>query len=59
MWRLKKCPKCRGDVYLDKDFFGWYEECLQCGFHREFAVQQEPELEREPVMVPVSRNARK
>jgi hypothetical protein len=27
-----KCPKCGGSVYLDSDYFGWYEECLQCGF---------------------------
>jgi ribosomal protein L37AE/L43A len=31
MWRFKGCPKCRGDVYLDKDSNGWFEECLQCG----------------------------
>ena len=31
MWRFKGCPKCRGDVYLDKDGNGWFEECLQCG----------------------------
>jgi Zn ribbon nucleic-acid-binding protein len=29
-----KCPKCGGNVYLDSDHFGWYEECLQCGFTR-------------------------
>jgi hypothetical protein len=31
MWRLKGCAKCRGDVYLDRDRNGWFEECLQCG----------------------------
>lgn len=29
-----KCPKCGGSVYLDSDHFGWYEECLQCGYTR-------------------------
>jgi predicted nucleic-acid-binding Zn-ribbon protein len=29
-----KCPKCGGNVYLDNDYFGWYEECLQCGYTR-------------------------
>lgn len=29
-----RCPKCGGNVYLDNDYFGWYEECLQCGFTR-------------------------
>ena len=32
MWRLKGCPKCRGDLYVDKDHDGWFEECLQCGY---------------------------
>ena len=31
MWRLKGCPKCGGDVYVDRDHDGWHEECLQCG----------------------------
>ena len=31
MW-LKSCPKCRGDLFLDKDEYGWYKECLQCGY---------------------------
>ena len=29
-----KCPKCGGNVYLDSDHFGWYEECLMCGYAR-------------------------
>jgi hypothetical protein len=28
----RKCLKCGGSVYLDRDQFGWYEQCLQCGF---------------------------
>lgn len=27
----KRCPKCGGNVYIDKDYYnGWYEQCLQC-----------------------------
>ncbi len=29
-----RCPKCGGSVYLDSDHFGWYEQCLQCGYTR-------------------------
>jgi ribosomal protein S27AE len=29
-----KCPKCGGNLFLDNDHFGWYEECLQCGYTR-------------------------
>ncbi|MBA7672787.1 hypothetical protein ES703_80974 [subsurface metagenome] len=31
--RLKSCPKCkRGDLVLDRDHYGWYEYCMQCGY---------------------------
>lgn len=30
----KRCPKCGGNVYLDRDYHGWYEQCLQCGYIR-------------------------
>ena len=32
MWRFKGCPKCGGDLFVDYDMVGWYEECLQCGY---------------------------
>jgi hypothetical protein len=32
LYRFKSCPRCNGDVYLDRDEFSWYEQCLQCGF---------------------------
>ncbi len=28
----KHCPKCGGNVYLDRDYYGWYEKCLQCAY---------------------------
>jgi DNA-directed RNA polymerase subunit M/transcription elongation factor TFIIS len=28
----KRCPKCGGNVYLDRDVYGWYEQCLQCSY---------------------------
>ena len=27
-WRLRSCPRCRGDMYLDEQK-SWH--CLQCG----------------------------
>jgi DNA-directed RNA polymerase subunit M/transcription elongation factor TFIIS len=41
MWSFKKCPRCRGDLYIDEDSGRCYETCLQCGYERE--------LERVPV----------
>jgi len=33
MLKLKSCPKCKkGDVTLDRDYYGWYEYCIQCGY---------------------------
>jgi len=34
-WKNKACPRCKGDVYLEKDMYGWYEQCLQCGYSRD------------------------
>lgn len=35
MWKLRNCPRCQGDLFIDKDLDGWYEQCLQCGYRRE------------------------
>jgi hypothetical protein len=33
MLKLKGCPRCKkGDVVLDRDQYGWYEYCIQCGY---------------------------
>ena len=32
MVALKGCPRCRGDVFLEHDIYGWYRSCLQCGY---------------------------
>ena len=28
---LKACPRCKGDVSVNRDMYGEYRECLQCG----------------------------
>lgn len=30
--RKARCPKCGGSIYLDTDVYGWFEQCLQCGY---------------------------
>ncbi|MBI4306598.1 MAG: hypothetical protein HY678_09810 [Chloroflexi bacterium] len=32
MLYLKACPRCHGDVKFERDMYGHYLECLQCGF---------------------------
>jgi DNA-directed RNA polymerase subunit M/transcription elongation factor TFIIS len=41
MGKLKtggRCPKCGGNLYLEKDYHGWYEQCLQCAHMKDLAV---------------------
>ncbi len=49
MLRFKSCPRCRGDVLIDKDVYGWYEQCLQCGYQRDLknVVKVKPQSEPE------------
>jgi len=28
----QQCPKCGGNLFLYNDYYGWYEQCLQCSF---------------------------
>jgi ribosomal protein S27AE len=58
MWRFKSCPKCGGDVFIDRDWNGWYEQCLQCGYIHDMEtlveVKDQPRVQhmkkREPVL---------
>ncbi len=35
MWRLKSCPRCNGDLFINKEANSWYEHCLLCGYLRD------------------------
>ncbi len=30
--KSKSCPRCGGNIFIDRDLYGWYELCLQCGY---------------------------
>jgi len=34
VWKLKSCPRCSGDLFIQGETDGWYEECLNCGYQR-------------------------
>ena len=34
-WKAKGCPRCGGDMFLDRDLDFWYEQCLQCSYRVE------------------------
>ncbi len=57
MLRLKSCPRCRGDVVIDRDMDGWYEQCLQCGYQRylESLAEAKPPVKREPKVAVAAR----
>ena len=35
VWKLKSCPRCNGDLFIQREQDGWYEECLLCGYQRD------------------------
>lgn len=36
MLRQKSCPRCKtGNIGVDRDQYGWYEYCIQCGYVRD------------------------
>ena len=41
----RRCPKCGGNLYIDRDHYGWYEQCLQCSFTRNLRVGYQDEKE--------------
>ena len=40
------CPKCHGDVMLNRDGFGSFLSCLQCGLMRD--VESKPAVAAKP-----------
>lgn len=37
-WKVKACPRCHGDMFLDRDLDAWYEQCLQCSYRVELKL---------------------
>ena len=33
MFSFKACPRCKGDLYHDRDKYGPYTSCIQCGHY--------------------------
>jgi len=46
---IKDCPRCKGDMFVDRDRYGWHKQCLQCGYLVDFAKtddgKQNPPIE--------------
>lgn len=40
-WRLKACPRCGGDTYIDREVGeGWYQQCILCAYSLELKEVQ-------------------
>jgi predicted nucleic-acid-binding Zn-ribbon protein len=58
-----KCPKCGGNIYLDSDLYGWFEQCIQCGYTQNLQKVNRVNIETgdkytaelEPQPVPINR----
>ena len=50
---IRVCPRCKGNVLLDNDLYGWYEQCLQCSHLRDLdtivRVKEQPIEEAENI----------
>jgi hypothetical protein len=50
MLSWQSCPKCKGKIYIDRDLYGWFVECLMCGFSHdleELGISQDKSIQVE------------
>lgn len=54
MFWFKRCPRCSGDLFEDRDTYGPFITCMQCGFTKDVMSKLDEPLEKslEPVPVP-------
>lgn len=55
MWILKGCNRCRGDMFITRDDYGWQGQCLQCSYLRYIDILTDIrtlqlEIEKEPAL---------
>ena len=61
--KIRGCTRCKnGEVFIDRDQYGWYESCLQCGYTRDLPDIAQPAAKewksREKEGLPVKRSGR-
>ena len=55
MFFLKACPRCRGDIYVDRDNYGPFLHCMQCGYIKD--LEGSPKI-RVRVQIPQTKEKR-
>ncbi len=55
MYWLKLCPRCNGDLFEDRDQYGSFITCMQCGFSKDVpaGTMGTFDVTTEPVPAPV------
>jgi hypothetical protein len=57
MFWFNRCPRCSGDLFEDRDLYGKFVMCIQCGLHRDVpSVGDVLVISAEPLPVPVEPN---
>jgi len=51
VWKLRSCPRCGGDIFIDRDTAVWYAQCLQCSHRREVDINAKPRKHPVPASV--------
>ena len=46
MIKFKSCPKCSGDLYLNRDCYGSYLNCFQCDFIKDMDSLDKPAVKQ-------------
>ena len=51
---FKGCPRCSGDLFHDRDQYGQFVTCVQCGFSKDLTQKSSEPIRfvTEPVPVP-------
>lgn len=46
------CARCGGKMYRIRDLFGEYDDCINCGYHRDIFEKEGPPIELKPAWIP-------
>jgi hypothetical protein len=52
MFWFKGCPRCSGDLFEDRDQYGPFVTCVQCGFSKDIMKKLEEPLHISPEPMP-------
>lgn len=51
VFMLRSCPRCQGDFYQERDPFGYFVRCLQCGHEVQLSRGLDPQAEVPPALL--------